>query len=290
MTTSTTPESVRFQPNFPIAVAVATAVTFALLFGKPIGSLVADWWSDPEAGHGLLLGPVAIWLAWKEGIRPGNRPNAVLGLALIILAVLARYVAGLAAELFIMRGSALIGLAGLTTFFFGFRQCLAWWLPFTLLGLSVPIPEMVKSAMTLPLQLKASQVGAALLEMRQIPVRLTGNIIMVPGHQLFVTEACSGLRSLTALVSLAVLMGALSLGRVVSRVLLLAFAVVIAIGINAVRVFLTGFLVVYVDPKMGEGFMHLTEGWLLFLVSLGMTAAATWVFSRAERWLQAHAA
>jgi hypothetical protein len=31
---------------------------------------------------------------------------------------------------------------------------------------------------------------------------------------------------------------------------------------------MTGFLVYFVDPKLGEGFMHVTEGWLLFLISL----------------------
>jgi exosortase len=137
--------------------------------------------------------------------------------------------------------------------------------------------------MTLPLQFRASRLGAALLEWRNIPVRLTGNVIMVPGHQLFVTEACSGLRSLTALVSLALLMGALWLRTPLARVAMLGTSVLIAILINAVRVFLTGFLVVYVDPRMGEGFMHLTEGWLLFVVSLGMTAGVTWLFGLVER-------
>ena len=43
-------------------------------------------------------------------------------------------------------------------------------------------------------------MGAALLEMRNVPVLLTGNVIRLPGQELFVTEACSGLRSLTALI------------------------------------------------------------------------------------------
>ena len=38
-------------------------VAFALLFYKPAMLLVRDWWNDPEAGHGLLLAPAAVWLA-----------------------------------------------------------------------------------------------------------------------------------------------------------------------------------------------------------------------------------
>jgi len=260
-----------------------SALAFGLLFAEPIRLLVRDWWTDPEAGQGLLLGPVAVWMAWRTGLRKDARPNPVLGVLILVAAILLRYVSGLAAELFTMRVSVLMGLAGLTTYYLGFRQVLSWWLPFTLLGCSIPIPEVVKSAMTLPLQFRASRLGAALLEWRNIPVRLTGNVIMVPGHQLFVTEACSGLRSLTALVSLALLMGALWLRTPLARVAMLGTSILIAILINAVRVFLTGFLVVYVDPRMGEGFMHLTEGWLLFVVSLGMTAGVTWLFGLVER-------
>jgi exosortase len=257
-----------------------------VLFGEPIRLLVRDWWNDPEAGQGLLLAPVAVWLAWRGGPRPDARPNQPAGLLILIAAILLRYVSGLAAELFTMRISVVLALAGLTTYYLGLRQLLTWWLPFTLLGLSVPLPEVIRSAVTLPLQFRASRIGASLLEWRDIPVRLTGNIIEVPGRQLFVTEACSGLRSLMALVSLAVLMGALFLRTVPARVLMLATAVFIAIGINAIRVFLTGFLVVYADPRFAEGFIHLTEGWLLFVVSLACTGAMTWMLGRLERLLR----
>src|SRR5947209_1855483 len=126
-------------------------------------------------------------------------------------------------------------------------------------------------------------MGAALLRTRDIPVLLTGNVIRLPGQELFVTEACSGLRSLTALLSLAVLMGGLLLQKPITRVLLVALAIPIAIVINGVRVFLTGFLVFFVDPKLGEGFMHLTEGWLLFIASFACIAALAWLGSRVER-------
>jgi exosortase len=123
--------------------------------------------------------------------------------------------------------------------------------------------------------------------MRNIPVRLTGNVIRLPGQELFVTEACSGLRSLTALLSLGVLLGALVLRSPILRVLLLLLAIPIAVVINGVRVFLTGFLVYFVDPALGKGFMHSTEGWLLFLVSFGSLGAVAWLGMMGERWFAA---
>jgi exosortase len=262
---------------------IATALTFAVLFAKPFTMLLRDWWTMPEAGHGLLLAPVAIWLAWRSGIDAKSKPNRAFGIILLVMAVLIRFAAGLAAELFTMRGSMVIALIGLTVYQFGFRQLIRWWLPFALICLSIPLPELVTQAIALPLQFKASQMGAALLEMRNVPVRLAGNVIHLPGRELFVTEACSGLRSLTALLSMAVLIGALVLRTPVARVVLLLLAIPVAIVINGLRVFLTGFLVFFVSPSFGEGFMHLTEGWLLFLVSMSILACVAWLSSFFER-------
>ncbi|HEX9892587.1 MAG TPA: exosortase/archaeosortase family protein [Gemmatimonadales bacterium] len=267
--------------QLPLWLALAA---FVLLFAKPAGLLLRDWWSDPEAGHGLLLGPAAAWLVWKRGLLPERTRNVGLGFALLLGAVLLRLASELAAELFIMRFSMVMAAGGMVVYYLGLRQALAWWLPFTLLVLAIPLPELIRSTLALPLQFKASQLGATLLEWRNVPVRLAGNIIQLPGHRLFVTEACSGLRSLTALLSLALLMGGIWLRWPVLRAALLLSAVPIAVAINGVRVFLTGFLVYYVDPALGQGFMHLTEGWLLFVVSFGLVGVAAYGMTWIDRW------
>lgn len=263
--------------------ALLAALFFVALFNRPIRLLGWDWWNNPEAGHGLLLAPLALWLVWRGGIRAGAAPNVRLGLLIMAGAVLVRYASGLAAELYTMKMSMVMALAGLTVFAYGFRQLLAWWLPFTILWLSVPLPELVTSALALPLQFKASQMGASLLAWREIPVLLNGNVILLPGgHQLFVAEACSGLRSLTALLSLGVLLGGMTLSSAPGRLFLVAAAIPIAILINGIRVFLTGFLVFFVSPELGAGFMHTTEGWLMFLIAFVMLGAVAWLVSRME--------
>lgn len=261
---------------------ILLAATFLLLFWRPAMLLGRDWWNDPESGHGLLLAPVSLWLAWKAGLRPDRSPSVALGTLLLVGAVLIRGASELAAELFTMRMSMVMALGGLVVYYWGLRQALAWWLPFTLLVLSVPLPELLRSGLALPLQFQASEMGAALLEWRQIPVHLSGNVLSIPGHRLFVTEACSGLRSLTALLSLGVLIGGLWLRHPVSRILLIALAIPVAIVVNGVRVFLTGFLVFFVDPSLGEGFMHVTEGWLLFLVSFLLVGGVAALVRSAE--------
>jgi len=263
--------------------AVLAAIAFAILFSKTAVLLVRDWWNDPDAGHGLLLAPLAIWLAWRSGLVPA-RPARVSGALILTGAVLLRYLSGLAAELFTMRVSLLMGAAGLVLFWYGWRQLLHWWLPVILLVLSIPLPDIVTSSLALPLQLRASRWGAALLEFRHVPANLSGNVIQLPGRQLFVTEACSGLRSLTALLSLGVLVGGLWLRHPAGRILLVLAAIPVAMVVNAFRVFLTGFLVYFVSPDLGEGFMHLSEGWLLFVIAFLLLGAFTWVVAGVERW------
>lgn len=270
----------------PLVVGV-TAALFVALFAKPMQLLALDWWNNPEAGHGLLLAPLAFWLAYRSGVLDDARPSIKLGLLILVGAVLLRYMSGLAAELYTMRISMVMALVGFTVYAYGVRQVIHWWLPFALVWLSIPLPELVTSSLALPLQFKASQMGASMLEWRQIPVRLDGNVIRLPGHQLFVAEACSGLRSLTALFALAVLLGGMTLRTPWSRLAIIFAAIPIAILINGVRVFLTGFLVYFVSPEMGEGFMHVTEGWLLFLVAFALLGAVAWIVMRIERAVMA---
>ena len=253
----------------PAPVMVA-GLAFLVCFWRPMVTLGQDWLSDPNAGHGLLLFPVAVYLAWRKGLIPVRRPQHALGLSMLVAAVVLRYLSGLAAELFTMRLSLIGAAMGLVVYAYGVRQVLHWWLSWLLVLLSVPLPVVILSSLAFPLQLKASEWGAALLALRHVPVRLAGNVIQLPGRSLFVTEACSGLRSLTALVALGLLCGGLWLRRPWSRLLLVFLAVPIAMVLNAVRVFLTGFLSFYVDARLAEGFMHLSEGWVIFVVAFGL--------------------
>jgi exosortase len=128
----------------------------------------------------------------------------------------------------------------------------------------------ILGSLALPLQFKASQLGTAMLASRHIPVLLEGNVIHLPDRSLFVAEACSGLRSLTALLALAVLAGGLWLRTPGARLFLVAAAVPIAVFLNGLRIFLTGFLVYFLNPAMGDGFLHYTEGWAIFVVAFGL--------------------
>lgn len=266
-----------------LAPFIVAGAAFLALFWEPLATLARDWWNEADAGHGLLLAPLSLWLAWKRGLAKDARGQRVLGAALLIMSILMRYASGMAAELFTMRMSMLGAAGALVIYFLGVRQLRHWWLPTALLLLSVPLPTVVLGTLALPLQLQASEMGAALLEWRHVPVLLAGNVIHLPERTLFVTEACSGLRSLTALLALSVLIGGLWLRSPWLRLFLVAASIPIAMMLNGIRIFLTGFLVYFVDPKLGDGLMHYSEGWAMFAVAFGILGGVAWVLSHGER-------
>jgi exosortase len=260
----------------------AAAGGFIILFARVFADLARDWWTDPNAGHGLLILPLAGFLAWRSAVAPNARPGRAVGSGILTAAVLMRCFAGLAAEPYTMRVSMVLALAGLVVFYLGIRQLHAWWLPFVLLILAIPLPEIVLAAIAFPLQLKASALGAAMLNARHVPAAVAGNVILIPGRELFVTEACSGLRSLTALLSLGVLLGGTMLRSVVSRGVILGVVIPVAVALNAVRVFITGFTVHFIGPEAGSGILHATEGWATFIVAFAILGGLTWLLGRWE--------
>ncbi|MNC91651.1 Transmembrane exosortase [compost metagenome] len=87
---------------------------------------------------------------------------------------------------------------------------------------------------------------------------------------------------MTALIALSLLIGGIWLRSPLTRAVLLIVAIPVAMLLNGIRVFLTGFLVHYVDPRLGDGLMHYTEGWTLFVVAFGMIGAVAWGLTRLE--------
>jgi hypothetical protein len=62
-----------------VAPLLVAAAAFLILFANPLRLLAIDWWTDPDAGHGLLLAPLSLWLAWRRGLVTERRPQRLLG-------------------------------------------------------------------------------------------------------------------------------------------------------------------------------------------------------------------
>jgi exosortase len=248
------------------------AALLILLYYHILSALTVQWWEDPNYSHGFVVPLFCGWILWKERKRIVDEPVlpswfgfvVILGgLGILVLGVLG-------AELFLSRTSLLIVIAGLIIHFQGWRRFRAMLFPWAVLFLMIPLPVIVFNQIALPLQFLASRLASGMLSLAGVPVLREGNVINLPSLSLDVVEACSGLRSLVSLVTLAVFYGYLFEPRISRRLLLVLSSIPIAVAANGFRIMGAGMLGEYWSPDKAEGFFHLFSGWLVFVLSLGL--------------------
>ena len=137
----------------------------------------------------------------------------------------------------------------------------------------IPLPAIVFNQLAFPLQLLASRAGETVLSLSGIPVLREGNILMLPTTTLEVVQACSGIRSLVSLLTLAIILGKLTEPRPWARVVLALLALPVAIAANAARVAGTGLAAEWISPRAAEGFFHEFSGWVMFIVAFALLLA-----------------
>jgi exosortase len=242
------------------------------LWGPILVHLVRQWWQDPNFSHGFFVPLFSAFLVWLERSRLATlkpRPSW-WGLLLVAFGLCVLVVGQWGAEIFLPRLALLIVVAGLIVLFEGWSYFRAVLFPWAFLLLMIPIPAIIFNQITFPLQLLASRVASTALAWMGVPVLRQGNVMVLPFKVLEVAEACSGIRSLMSLATLAVIYGYLMERKVAARVLLALASVPIAVAANSLRIVGTGLLVQYWDPDKAEGFFHEFSGWLIFVVSLLM--------------------
>jgi exosortase len=261
--------------------SVLISLLIAAVYSGVLIKLVTDWWQIPDFSHGFLVPLFSGYLVWvkrKSLLRIKPAPTsygvviAALGLVTLLLGVYG-------AELFLSRVSLVILLAGVVLALRGWQFFKEIRFALLVLLLAIPIPSIVFNEMTLPLQILASKLASTLLPLFGVPVLREGNVIQLPAMKLEVAEACSGIRSLMSLFTLAVFYGYFLEKSYFRRAVLMAASIPIAIAANAVRIFGTGVCVQYWDPDKAEGFFHEFSGWVMFVVSL----ACLFIVDRAIR-------
>ena len=268
----------RFSFHLPRWQVVALLLLIVWLYASILARLFLQWVGparDPNFEHGIFVPLFALFVLWQDRakLRAIVPAPSWTGLPLLVLGLLMLVLGVLGAELFFSRVSLLVLLAGLIVLFEGWTFFRAVLFPWAFLILMIPIPTLILQQITFPLQLLASKLATGLLELAGVPVLRQGNVIVLASMPLDVAEACSGIRSLLTLVTLAIIYGYLMETRVWVRVVLALSAVPIAVAANSFRVFGTGLLVQYWDPDKAEGFFHTFEGWLIFVVALIMLLA-----------------
>ena len=192
---------------------VAIAGALAFVYFATLVKLGRDWWSDENYSHGLLIPFIIAFMVWQDRRKfeeeSGPR-TSWFGAIGIGFALIGLWAGTAGAELFVQRASLVLMLASIAIYFFGFRIIRFVAVPLFLLALAIPIPQIIFNRIAFPLQLFASRCAVAAMSFFEIPVLRQGNVIeLMPlgakePKRLAVVEACSGIRSLMTLVTLAV--------------------------------------------------------------------------------------
>jgi exosortase len=249
----------------------AIAVLLAVLYYRVAIKLVYDWSTLQDYSHGFLVPFFAAFLVWdkRKAIKATPIKQSWVGIFLVLFAIVVLILGVYGVELFTARISFVLLLTGIIWTLCGWAMVRELRFPLLVLVLAIPFPAIVFNQITFPLQLFASRIASQILPILGVPVLLEGNIIRLPVMPLEVAEACSGIRSLMSLFTLAVFYGYF-LERTTSRRLILALASIpIAVTANVVRIVGTGLCVQYWDPDKALGFFHEFSGWVIFVISLG---------------------
>ena len=250
----------------------AVGVLFLILYSPTFQMFIYDWSHDDNYSHGFLVPFIVGYLIWtkRDDLRMLTPEPSRIGLPLLCVG-LALYVVGtVGAEWFVRRASLIVVLAGLILYLGGKVYFKTLLFPLVFLGFMIPLPAIVYQAIAFKLQLLVSWASAELIPLAGVAVYRNGNILEVSSGPLSVEEACSGMRSIMALLALSSLFAYLVYRSRVKQWIIVALALPVAVVTNIIRVTTTGIMAHYFGKEMAEGILHDSFGWLVFVIAFAL--------------------
>ncbi len=239
-------------------------------FSSVLLGLFNIWNLQPEYSHGVLIPIISVFLIWRERDALTRMPfqGSWLGIVLLLAGVAMWGVAQLSTIYVIGQYAFLLVLYGLVLALVGPAVFGRLKMPLLILLFAIPLPTFFANSLSLRLQLLSSALGVEVIRLFGISVFLDGNIIDLGPFKLQVVEACSGLRYLFPLMTLAFILAYLFRAPTWKRVVLFLASIPVAILLNSLRIGLIGVTVEYWGVRMAEGVLHDFEGWVVFMISL----------------------
>ncbi|MEW6199456.1 MAG: exosortase/archaeosortase family protein [Planctomycetota bacterium] len=288
------PQRITFDRPAQIRAAVLavafTAVFWQLLDFIPpnLGSLPSKWVHEMDWSHGPLIPVFSAYLAYLkwDRIRRCALRGAWLGL-IPLLGGLGLYMwalSGLLPFAYARDLAMMITLAGVITLLCGVPIWRWVWLPWLYLFFAIPIPSRMYFALTDPLRRLAAIVASTVLNVfPNLHVERVGSNLEylyrgVTGT-IGVADACSGMRSTVTLCALGVAVAFMSERPTWQRIVLVLSCVPIATFCNFIRVTVTCWLHVFVDPKYATGQYHVMLGLAVILLAFGIFSGLGWLLN-----------
>jgi exosortase len=159
------------------------------------------------------------------------------------------------------------------------------WFPIAFLVCGIPWPGLVYSKVAGPLQQLAANVAVWTLQLTGVEASVGGTKISMIGgdgnwRTLNVAEACAGMRSLMTFISVAAAVAFLSSRPLWQKLIVVIFAVPIAIFCNVMRVSGQGLLDRYVSHSLSENFAHQFVGLIMLIPAFLLILLVGWILDQ----------
>lgn len=226
-------------------------------------------WTKSDYSHGFLIPPITLWLLWRQraAFSLTEAAPSWWGALLLVPAALLQFI-GLRGEVTTLQGASLIlALAGLVWQLFGLRILKRVAFPLAFLVFMIPTLPWFLYALSFKLKMIAAGGAVAISRGLGVLVQRDGVDLLFPQGVLRVEGACSGLRSLVAMLALGALMGYLSNGAIWKRVALVLLTLPIAVFANILRVSALCIYAGLVSVSGAAGTFHEIGGYALFAVA-----------------------
>lgn len=253
-------------PRLPLILAIAAlAIPTFIRLGQQV-------WTMEIGAHGPIVLATGVWLMWRSwpAMRLAGRAGSPALTILMAVVSAALYVFGRAYDFISVEALGLYGFCvAVLHDRFGIPALLKNWFPILYLGFLTPPPGWIVDRVTSPLKLLVSYLATSAVEPFGIPIVREGVTMQVGAYQLLVEDACSGLNSLIGLVSITLFYIYL-LRNAGWRYSLFLVCLIIPVAIiaNVIRIIVLVLLTYFFGDAVGQGFLHVTAGLVLFATSL----------------------
>jgi len=231
-------------------------------------------WDLLDYTHAFFILPISLWLVWrnrgkiKKCIQNTEAKNSYVSLILLTIGILIFLFGSRFDYSFLITLSLIPVLMGLTSFLYGTNMVKLVAFPILYLLLLVPPPMGILDSITLPMRYGISNLTEQILSLMNYPISREGLLLNIGYNEIYMGEPCSGFRSLITLLSLGLVYVYISKTCLANKVILILFAIPLALLGNLVRVITLCLITFYFGEEAGQGFFHNFSGIVMFIVTL----------------------
>lgn len=268
-------------PSFWLVLLLGGATLLAV-FHHGLAEMVKMWNENKAYGYAYMIPFITAFLIWERRSWLEAQPlkGSWGALAVVFFGMVLYFFGHLSTITTILQYAFLVTLIGWAASLMGWKALRPIFVPLLLLAFMIPLPAFFYNNLSSQLQLLSSQLGVAFMRPFNISVYLSGNVIDLGAFKLQVVDACSGLRYLFPLASLAFIAAYIFKGRFWKKLIIFLSSLPITVLMNSFRVGMIGILVNYWGIGQAEGFRHWFEGWVIFMACIGILVVEMWVLSK----------